>query len=219
MTSNTQLALVNGEALTRFDVMQAIDLVIDELEKTGDISKSIQVLSILDGIEDTSGHAKSRLLYKMYTWYSLNEPEENFFDYIDSVSTTTKGITAKRYVLVQENILSGRIPKGIQSKPMRDLIPIATCLSQGYEINEKMWKKIALCSNDRELGDVLRQVKGKQPRKSARVIKLSRDGSLNGWKDNKKYFLGFLNVKDAETDKVLAEFIEKIKIGAGIIVE
>jgi hypothetical protein len=217
--TNKSLVVIDGNTLTERDFMESIDKVLINLDETNDIQNATNVLNNLGGLENVVGHGKARLLYGMYTWNTIHRPEENFFDYIDSVSTTTKGITAKRYVLVQENILSGRIPKGIQSKPMRDLVPIATCLSQGYEINEKMWKKIALCSNDRELGDVLRQVKGKQPRKSARVIKLSRDGSLFGWKDNKKYFLGFLNVKEAETDKVLAEFIEKIKIGAGVVTE
>jgi len=62
------------------------------------------------------------------------------------------------------------------------------------------WKKIELCTNDRELGDVLRKIKGQGPRKSAKVIRLERDGSIYLWKNDVKKFVGFLNIKEAKDD-------------------
>jgi uncharacterized protein YcaQ len=124
-----------------------------------------------------------------------------------------------RYVPTWKYIEDCLIPKEIQSRPMRELVPIAMTLKQGYEISKEQWRKIGLCSNDRELDEVLRTVKGKQPRKNARIIKLSRDGSLWGWKNNERYFLGYLNVKEAQDNEIIAEFIEKIKTSAGVIDE
>jgi hypothetical protein len=151
-------------------------------------------------------------------WWAQNKADDDFFDHVES-TTGTKKVTTKRYITAWGYVEDYTIPKEVAQRPMRELVPISNALAQGYEIGKAEWRKIALCSNSGELSEILRDIKGKEPRKSARVIKLARDGSLYGYKDDKKYFIGFLNVKEAEDDKVLAEFIEKIKISAGVIEE
>jgi len=215
---NKSLATIDGQVLSRKNFMDAIDQEIIYLHDTGDISKTMNVLNGLTAIEDISGHAKAKLLWATSEWFKVNKPTENFGDYVESISDT-KAVTVKRYTTVWKYVEDLTIPKEISEMPMRNLVPIASTLSQGYEIGKAEWRKISLCASNSELLNVLRKIRGKKERKSARVIKLSRDGSLNGWKDNKKYFIGFLNIKDAETDIVLAEFIEKIKISAGVIDE
>ncbi len=209
---------IQGQPLGRKEFMSAIDEEIIRLHDTGDINRVMTVLNGLDDVEGITGHAKAKLLYASSEWYKVNKPTENFSDHVESVSSIKK-VTVDRYVLVWGYVEELIIPKEIAQRPMRDLVPIAKTLSQGYDISKEQWRKINLCASDGELRDVLRKIKGKAERKSARVIKLSRDGSLYGWKDNKKYFIGFLNIKDAENDTVLAEFIEKIKISAGVIEE
>lgn len=213
-----QLALVDGTALTRQNVLSSIDEEIERLYKTGDVNRAAHVLNSLDSIDNVTGQAKAKFLFGMQSWYSANKPTENFGDYVESISDT-KAVTVKRYTTVWKYVEDCTIPKEIAERPMRDLVPIASTLSQGYEIGKAEWRTISLCASNSELLNVLRKIRGKKERKSARVIKLSRDGSLNGWKDNKKYFIGFLNIKEAETDGVLAEFIEKIKISSGVIDE
>ena len=137
---------------------------------------------------------------------------------MESVSNIKK-VTVDRYVLVWRYVEDLTIPKEIAEQPMRNLVPIAKTLSQGYEISKAEWRKIDLCSNDGELRDVLRKIKGKDERKSARVIKVARDGSIYLWKNNVKKFLGFLNIKEAETDTDIAEAIEKIKVSTGMVTE
>ena len=208
MTSKN-LAVIDGQVLSRKNFMDAIDQEIIQLHDSGDINKVMNVLNGLSAIEDISGHAKAKLLYASDQWYKLNQPDEDFGDYVESVSSTKK-VTVKRYTLVWKYVEDLTIPKEIAEMPMRNLVPIAMTISQGYEIGKAEWRKISLCSSSGELSDVLRKIRGKKERKSARIIKMSRDGSLNGWKDNKKYFLGFLNIKDAADDIVLAEFIDQV---------
>ena len=216
------LITINNQPLSRHDFMSAIDDEIVRLHDTGDINRIMKVLTGLDDVEGITGHAKAKLLHASSEWFKQNRPNESFSDHVESVSSLKK-ITVERYVLVWGYVEDLVIPKEIAQRPMRDLVPISKTVQWAQlhdkELSKTEWRKIGLCAGDGELRDVLRQIKGKAERKSARIIKLSRDGSLNGWKDNKKYFIGFLNIKDAETDTVLAEFIEKIKISAGVIIE
>lgn len=214
--ANKSLITINNQPLSKQDFFRSIDDEIVALHDTGDMNRVMKVLNGLDAVEGITGHAKAKLLWASSEWYKTNVPNENLSDDVSSM-TDIKKVTVDRYVLVWKYVEDLTIPKEIAEQPMRNLVPIAKTLSQGYDISKEQWKKIDLCTNDGELRDVLRKIKGKAERKSARVIKLARDGSLYGWKDNKKHFLGFLNVKDAKDDIVIAEFIEKIKISSGIV--
>lgn len=209
---------MQGNPLSERDFMQAIDQEIIQLHDSGDVNHVMSVLNGLNNMEGVTGHAKARLLWATNEWFKVNVPGEVFSDHVTS-TTELKKVTVNNYITTWRYVEDCTIPMEIVGRPMRDLVPIAKTLSQGYEISKEQWRKIHLASNDGELRDILRQIKKKPQRKSARVIKLTRDGSLYGWKAGKKYFLGFLEIKAAATDAVLAEFIEKIKIGAGVIEE
>ncbi len=217
MTDKAIISL-HGQPLSRKDFMSAIDVEIVHLHETGDINRTMNVLNGLDAVEGITGHAKAKLLFGSSEWYKQNKPDENFADHVESVSNIKK-VTVDRYVLVWRYVEDLTIPKEIAEQPMRNLVPIAKTLSQGYEISKAEWRKIDLCANDGELRDILRKIKGKSERKSARIIKVARDGSIYLWKNNVKKFLGFLNIKDAETDTDIAEAIEKIKVSAGMVTE
>lgn len=214
MSKNVQLALVNNEALTEQDMFYAIDGVVQELNQTGDIRKATQVVSILDRIDNVTGKVKAKLLHGMNRWYLLNKPQDDFGDYIES-TTPTKRITVERYVNVWEQIEQERIPKKIQARPMRDLIPVANMLAQGFEPSKSEWNTIDLASNSSELLDAIREIKGKKPRKSGMTIQMERDGSLYAYKDSKRVYVGFLDLK--EQDELLLKAIERILDGAQII--
>jgi len=209
---------INNNPLSEKDFMGAIDSEIVHLHDTGDINRVMKVLTGLDDVEGITGHAKAKLLWASSEWFKVNVPDEDFAEHVaDTTSIIT--VTVNRYVTTWKYVEDNTIPKEIAKRAMRDLVPIASVLKQGYDISKDQWRKIDLSANDGELRDVLRKIKGKAERKSARVIKLAKDGSLYGWKDNKRYFLGYLNVEEAAKEIVIAEFIEKIKISAGVIEE
>lgn len=218
MKDKKALAVIDGMELTERDFMSSIDNELVHLHDTGDINRATQLIVSLDALDNVSGHAKAKFLYGFNEWWQQNKPDDVFSDHIES-TTGTKPVTTRRYIQAQKFIENYTIPKEIAQRPMREIVPIASTLAQGFDISKDQWRKINLSTSSAEIGAILRDVKGKQPRKSARVIKLTRDGSLFGYKDNKKYFIGFLNINEAEKDEVLAEFIEKIKIGAGVLEE
>lgn len=216
MTKEAQLALVNGSAMTENDVMLAIDGVIQQLHQTGNLNEATKVLNILDRIDNVTGHAKAKLLWGIWIWWKVERKNDDFGDHIES-STSTKSITAQRYVNVWEHIEQNDIPKKLHNRPMRDLVPIGNMLAQGYEPSKEQWDEIYIASNNSEILDIIRKVKGKKPRKSGLKIYLEKDGSLNCWKDNRKTYVGFLDIEEAQTNYDVAKAIERIVSGAQII--
>lgn len=214
MTKNS-LITIDDHSITKNDFYQSIENEIIHLHETGDVNHVMKFLNALDEVEGVTGHAKARLLWASADWFKGNKPDEDFYDHVES-TTSTRAITAKRYVMVQGYIEDYSIPKDVAERPLRDLVPIASTLKQGYEIDAKGWAKIRLSATDGELRDVLRKIKGKEERKSAKVLRLERDGTINLYiKGKEKKFIGYLNIKD--TDEDIMNAIEKIKVSVGMV--
>lgn len=216
MTKSTQLAIVDGNVFTERDMYSAIDTVIDDLNTTGDLGKATHVLTVLEQIEDVSGHAKAQLLYGMWKWWEFNATA-NFADYIESHSQKTRKVTVDRYITVQEMIETEQIPEDVATLPMRTLVPIAKTLSHGHKITRRDFDKIIKANNSREVEDILRVIKGKAARKSAMQIEWARDGSLYVWKENKRTFLGWLDKEVYASNEVAQKAINRILDNTGII--
>lgn len=209
---------LNGQSIAKKDFLATIDNEIVHLHDTGDINRVMGLLNNLDELDSVTGHAKAKLLFASSEWYKVNVPDENFGDHVES-TTTTKKVTADRYITVWKYVDDNTIPKQVAEMPMRNLVPIAMTLKQGYDISKEQWRKIELSTNDGELRNVLRAIKGKAERKSARVVKLARDGSLYLYKNNKKKFLGYFDLAAAAEDNEIAEEIEKFIQCRGVIRE
>lgn len=208
------LITINDTSFSEKDVMQGVENVLIDLNDSGDLVKATGVLTSLDRLSNISGKAKAYLLWGMSRWYEQNVPGEDFGDYVES-TTGTKRITVSRYINVWKQIDDEQIPKAVQEKPIRELVPIAQLIEQGFIPTKKEWGKIELAANFSELGAVIREIKGKKPRKSGMTIHLDRDGSLHLWKDDVMKYLGFLNVEDGDED--VQKAIERIVSGANII--
>lgn len=214
---NNQLAIVDGKVFTEQDMYSAIDEVILELNEYGDIQHATSALIALEKLEDVSGHAKARLLYGMWKWWTDEGQPDNFTDYIESHSQKTRKVTVDRYITVQEMIETEQIPEDVATLPMRTLVPIAKTLSHGHKISRKEFDKIIKANNSREVEDILRVIKGKAARKSAMQIEWARDGSLYVWKENKRTFLGWLDKEVYASNEVAQKAINRILDNTGII--
>lgn len=218
MTKNVQLALVDGSALTEQDVMASVDGVIADLYKTGNLEKATRVVGVMDKINDVSGKAKAKLLWGISNWYKeTNQAEKRNDTFEDHMETETgnRSVTIKRYVNVWEQIENCAIPVEVQNRPIRDLIPVANALSQGFDFSKDAWKKIAQAGNSAGVAEVVRQVKGKAPRKSGIQITIGRDGAITAWKDKNAYAVGYLFVEDE--NEVVKKARQRIIDGAGIM--
>jgi len=100
MSANTQLALVNNEALTKRDMFEAIDNVIVQLHQTGDLNKATNVINGLGEIEKVTGVVKAKLLWGMNEWNKITKAQEDFPDHILSTTSIQNRKTVLEYVNV-----------------------------------------------------------------------------------------------------------------------
>jgi hypothetical protein len=215
--SKSELMNINGNSITAHDVMDAVDTVLEVLWQSGNLDNAIKASNSLGMIEEISGKAKAKLWHGWQRWWSetgQDEKRNDTFEDMMEAETGNKAVTVKRYVNVWKYVDECIIPKDVQERPMRDLIPIATALSQGYEFEKDDWKKLARASNSSEVLEIVRTKKGSEPRKSGIQITLDRQGSLWAWKENKKYYVGVLEVND--TNEVVKKAIQRITDSSGI---
>jgi hypothetical protein len=217
MNKSVSLAVMDGTALTEQDVMNGIDTVLEDLWQTNNLSKALGVVSVMDKISKVSGLAKAKLLHGMDRWYSETKQEEIRGDtFVDAVEadTGTTPVTTKRYVTVWKYIDECTIPKDVQNRRMDDLIKISTVLEHGYDFSKENWKELAKASNSSDVAEILRKITGKSPRKSGMQIVIDRNGTISAYKNETKYFVGYLEI--SSENEVVQKAIRRIIDTAGI---
>jgi hypothetical protein len=217
MNKSVSLAVVDGSALTEQDVMNGIDAVLEDLWQTSNLSKALGVVSVMDKISKVSGLAKAKLLHGMDRWYSETKQEETRGDtFVDAVEadTGTTPVTTKRYVMAWKYIDECIIPKDVQNRRMDDIIKISTVLEHGYDFSKDDWKELAKASNSSDVREILRKITGKSPRKSGMQIVIDRKGTINVYKDDMKYFVGYLEINSE--NETIQKAIRRIIDNTGI---
>lgn len=215
MTKQSQLALINGSALTETDVLDAVDMVIVNLNQTNDISTPTEVLRTLEKIGEVAGKAKARLLFGIHQWWVENN-QGDFTEYVKT-QTPLSPTTVDRYITVQTYLESGEIPEDVAVRPLRELVPIAKTLAHGHNINRKQFDKIVKANGPREIEDILRGVKNKTPRKSSLQIVWEKDGTLNVWRDGQKTFIGYLDKQAYDNHADAKKAIDRLLDTAGVL--
>lgn len=209
---------VNGTAITEMDAYAAVDNVLTDLEKTLDFQNVDTTIDTLLGLQRLSGKSLAKLLSGASKWWSTSSTTagKSFEDHMES-RHGLKGVTINRYITVWDCIEMGEIPSDVAVRPMRELIPIAKTLAHGHKIEKKQWEKIVKATGLGEISDILRNIKNKPPRKSSTQIYMSRDGSLNAWKNNKKTFLGWLDMEAYQKNEDAKKAIDRILDSSGVI--
>lgn len=201
------MIFINGKGMTEQDAFEAVDRALDDLNTTNDLGNVDVAIDTLVGIQKIAGKSLAKLLYGTQVWWSRNNPDKNFLDYLESKHQMSRTY-ADRCLVVWECIETGVIPEDVAERPMRELVPIAKTISQGHSITRRQFDKIVKATGLNEIGAILRGVKNKPPRKSARVIYLKRDGTLELWKDNKKKFIGWVDMEAYAKDEDVKKAIE-----------
>jgi hypothetical protein len=128
--------------------------------------------------------------------------------------------TINRYIAVWEMITGAYIPNDVldevKVKPMRQLVPMASLITQGFDVSTKDWVRLAHATDAGEVAEIVREIKGKPPKKQSMKIVLEADGQLNAWNGGKIVNIGMLRVEN-ETDEIVAKAIERIVNNSGII--
>jgi len=197
--------------LSPFDQVEA--LMQDALAKD-DISIVLAQIERMLLAKELVGKVLAKAIYLFYqNWYSFSASKsDKFNDVLGSLNITPD--TVKRYLRVWQ--YHGQLPKNIQERPIREIVPITNALSQGYEISDENWEKLERSSNLSEIQRVVTQdVKNKERRKSSLQICLdSETGSYYAWKNGERHDGGFLDVNS--TNPVVQEMIERTVKSTGV---
>ena len=200
-------------------LMNQIDKVMKQSLEQKDVYIALNAGKTMYAIGKAVGKGLAKLLYEVQkNWerYNINEDyDEIVFDYIGLHKTNVV-----RYIRVMEMLEENQIPEqyreDIGQRNMRELIPIATTISQGYEIDDDEWEKLVDAPDLSTVSKILREdVKEKPMRKGALALYLDDEGSLWAYQDERRYFVGSLDVQAKE--ETIKRAIERIVRSAGIL--
>jgi hypothetical protein len=103
----------------------------------------------------------------------------------------------------------------IRQKNIKDQIYIATLPAQGYDLTEDEWQEIADAPDYSSVAKKVREIKGKEPTKSALLIFISPTGELSAQQEGIIEFVGYLAVDEA--GEVAEKAIQRLLKSAGVL--
>ena len=169
-------------------------------------------------ISKLSGMGLAKALYMIRSNWDRYDLDDDFEDLaFDRLGLRSE--TISRYSRVWAMHVEGQIPEqfaeSIQQRNIKDQIPIASAISQGYEFSERDWEEFAHAPDYATVSRKLREIKGTAPRKNSLQITLKRDGTLVAMHNDNQVFVGYLNVKEKSDTTLRA--VERIVNNAGIL--
>ncbi len=203
--------------LDRESILNGVDEVVGVLYTTSNIKFAVSVLNAFEKFSDISGFARAKLLWGAQTWFMKTKQGGNFYEKF-GISDKNERTYTDRLIRLWDAIQSGTIPEEIhKARKVRELLPISEAISQGYALNEKTWKKLAQAIDMAEIGSIIQEAKGKQPKKSAITFSVDSRGFITAWQEGKPHHAGTLNYADMDTDEVVKKAVLRIKSGKAII--
>jgi len=219
---NDLLLLGNLDQPLRVDSSEILQRIEDRINESVAEKSSIIALNVcreLCGIGQVTGLALAKALY--LTGEHWNEYEDVEGDYEETIVEYT-GLhksTVQRYRRVWRMFARKQVPDEIEDqlkqRNIKDLIPIANAVSDGYEIYDEDWDDIVNASDYHEVSAKIRDIKGTPPRRQSLQIMMDSDGTLSAIKDNKFGHVGYLALD--EDNEVSQQAIERIKKSSGIM--
>jgi hypothetical protein len=200
-------------------ILKRVDEIIEEAVARKNVNIAINACATLIQASQLSGLALAKFFYSIQRRWSEFESsstfEEEMYPRLGAHPTTID-----RYIQVWKVFAEKEIPfeyhERLQQRNIKDLIPIAKALEQGYEVSDEQWEDLSTAPDFNTVAKVIREdIKGKPPRKGALSITEDKIGSLWAWKDNNRYFVGSLEV-DSDEDAV-QQAIERIRKGSGMM--
>lgn len=196
----------------------SLDSALDAAIKDCDADQAFELCNILVNIQRYSGLTLAKVLWTIQQHWQDFGIEDDFYDNA-ALRIDMHRDNIERYVRVHE-MLTKHAPQEIlnqlQDHNIRDLIPIANAVHQGYEIEEATWNKLANADTSQEISSIVREdVKGADPRSNSITIRMDRDGSLWAFRQEQRYFVGSLEVSDEE--ETIQKAINRIVSNSGIM--
>lgn len=210
---------LEGRLVSLMDMLETVDGIIIDAAQNENPELVMNAARSLLGMSKVSGIALAKLLHGMRSiWNKLN---------IDDVDDKTlvreqlgiEPVTFKRYVQTWTMFDQGYVPKDlsqrIMQRPMKDLVAISSCVAHGFEPTKAQWRELASASNNAEVREILRKIKGTPPKKNSVTILLDKDGTLHVMNGKGKHFVGNLVIDDK--DPLVAKAVARIISHSGIV--
>lgn len=209
---------VDNQDLT---ILDKVGEIIDDAVKKKNAYIALNACKSLVQISRTSGLGLAKILYLIY----VNWEDFGIKDEFESVVYDYVGLhkyTVNKYIRVWGMHQEKRIPEKFEEKiiqrNIRDQIPIANALKQGYKINEKEWDKLANAPDFSEVSRIVREdIKHKPMSVDALRLYLDKNGTIYAYQNNQKEIVGALNIHNE--NEMVQQAVQRIINNSGILEE
>lgn len=192
-------------------VIKQIDQEFESILATKDVHAALDKITEYVGMVRISGVALTKWLYRLHQHWQDFGISDNFYDTVSERIGYTK-VTLDRYIAIWDMYENKTIPPALEdkimSKPLRQQVPIAIAVAQGYEMQEDTWGEIADSPDSVSLGKKLREIKGQNPRSSGLFISLKRNGDIYATNNKEQFYVGHLEVNSSNETVIKA--VERI---------
>jgi hypothetical protein len=200
-------------------ILDRIDKILEDAVKKKDAYIALNACRSLVQVSKTSGLGLAKILYYIYTDWDEFGIEDKFEDIVYEYVGLHK-YTVHKYVRVwamhQEKRIPAQFEKEIMQRNIKEQIPIANALVQGYDINEDNWEKLSNASDFNEVARIVREdIKNKEPSIDALRLRLDNMGAIWAYKAEQKRLVGALNIRDA--DEIVKHAVQRIINNCGIM--
>lgn len=200
-------------------ILDRIDSILDEAVKAKNAYIALNACKSLVRVAKTSGIGLAKMLYHIYAKWDEFEINDAFEDIVYEYVGLHK-YTVQKYVRVwamhQENKIPEKYEQEILQRNIKEQIPIANALVQGYKIDDEHWDKLVGASDFTEVAKIVREdIKKKEPSIDALRLYLTKMGAIMAYKGGKTRMVGTLNIRDV--DEIVKQAIQRIINNCGIM--
>lgn len=197
---------------TEKDWYTKVDEIIVRAVEDGNPEIAFHAMENLLNISRFSGKALAKFIYTFHhQWDKFNQRDSLEDRLVDRLGIIP--LTIKRYYNVWKFIVEGEVPREYMDKiklhPIKCLVPIATMYEQGWEVESNQWLALANAPDPSTIGKIIRKIKGKEPKKGSLQLEINwQSGEIIAWKDNQRYYVGYLETKSE--DEPVQQAIKRI---------
>jgi hypothetical protein len=199
-------------------MLQRVDEIMDESLREKDPYIALNFGKSLIIVSQLSGIGLAKLFYQMKENWDAYERKDDFDEIAYDYVGRTKG-TVDRYVRVwkmyEQNLIPKNLSEEIRQKNIKEQIPIANLLAQGYEPDGEEWQELADAPDHASISAKIREITGAEPRKSAILIFMSENGELSAQQEGETQFVGYLDINDA--GDIAEKAIQRLLKSAGVL--
>lgn len=202
-------------------ILDRIDKILAEAVKKKDAYIALNACKSLVMVSKTSGLGLAKILYNIFTLWDDFGIEDDFNDVVYEYIGLHK-YTVQKYVKVwamhQEKKIPAKYEQAILQRNIKDQIPIANALVQGYKIEDEDWDKIVDASDFNEVAKIVREdIKKKEPSVDMLRLHIGTMGDIWATKAGQRRLVGALNVRDE--DEIVKQAVQRIINNCGILEE